>query len=124
MSLPKEGRNNQTVPGNVFPTAGRFSDAIAAALHRQYGDTQGAIKTVVGVTGATERTVKNWFQAKNGPNGEFLIRLCRHSDHVLETILLLSGRDRQVKAKKIGEMQSVLRQMLILLSELDSDPRR
>jgi len=28
---------------------------------------------------------QEWFEAKNGPNGEFLIALCRHSDQVLET---------------------------------------
>jgi hypothetical protein len=31
------------------------------------------VKTVVGLTGANERAVKNWFQAKNGPSGEFLM---------------------------------------------------
>jgi hypothetical protein len=123
MSLTKEGRNNRSDQGNLFLPTDRFSDVIAAALHRQYGDTQGAIKSVMRLTGATERSVKNWFQAKNGPNGEFLIRLCRHSDQVLETVLLRSGRDRQLKFKKIGEMQVVLRQMLTLLSELDTSTR-
>src|SRR5688572_667743 len=97
MSLPKKVRKDQTSDGKVFPS-GRFADAIAAALHREYGST---IKTVVLVTGATERTVKNWFQAKNGPNGESLISLCRHSDCVLETVLLLAGRQDHVTLKKI-----------------------
>ena len=51
----------------------------------------------------TERAVKNWFQAKKGPNGESLIKLCRHSDQVLETVLLLAGREGQVKVKRIEE---------------------
>ena len=57
------------------------------------------MKTVVGLTSANERAVKNWFQAKNGPSGEFLIALCRHSDHALETVLLMSGREEQVKRR-------------------------
>ncbi len=39
--------------------------------------------------------------AKNGPNGEFLIALCRHSDQVLETLLLLAGRTDHVRARQI-----------------------
>lgn len=31
--------------------------------------------------------------------GEFLIALCRHSDHALETVLLMSGREEQVKRR-------------------------
>ena len=38
--------------------------------------------------------MKNWFDAKNGPSGEFLIALCAHSDEVLETFLLMAGRSR------------------------------
>jgi len=76
------------------------------------------VKTVVGLTGANERAVKNWFQAKNGPSGEFLIALCRHSDHVLETVLLMSGREEQVKAKKFIDAKATLRQMLTLMDEL------
>jgi hypothetical protein len=36
----------------------------------------GGMKVVVNLTGANERAVRNWFDAKNGPNGEFLIALC------------------------------------------------
>jgi hypothetical protein len=121
MSLPKEDRKNRAFTGNVFPPD-RFPDAIAAALHRQYGGTHGAIKSVVHVTGATERAVKNWFQAKNGPNGEFLIKLCRHSDHVLETVLLLAGRDGQMKMKKLEDLKATLLKMLTLITDLETRP--
>jgi hypothetical protein len=121
MSFTKEVRNNRPRTGNTFPAASpRFTDAIAAALHRQYGDSHGAIKSVMRVTGVAERTVENWFQAKNGPNGESLVRLCRHSDQVLEAVLLLSGREKQLKIKKLGEIRAALKQMLVLLSEIDA----
>lgn len=96
----------------------RFADAIAAALHREYGATHAAVKTVVSLTGANERAVKNWFDAKNGPSGEFFIALCRHSDCVLETFLLMAGRAEQVKAKKIVDATSKLRQIVALLEGL------
>lgn len=119
MSLTKLGRKDQAGTGNMFPTAPRFAEAVAAALHRQYGGSHGAIKSVMRTTGVGERTAKNWFQAKNGPSGESLVRLCRHSDEVLETVLLLSGRERLLKVKKLGEMKLALKKMLTLMSALD-----
>jgi hypothetical protein len=119
MSLTKEGRKNRPDLGRLVPVTGRFTDAIAAALHRQYGGSHGAIKSVMRVANVSERTAKNWFQAKNGPNGESLVVLCRHSDQVLETVLLLAGRDKQLKIKKLAEMKAALKQMLALLAEID-----
>ena len=126
MSSPKEDRKIQSVSGKRFQSRShdgrggslRFAEAIAAALRLEYGGSHGAVKTVVELTGANERVVKNWFQAKNGPSGEFLIALCRHSDHVLETVLLMAGREEQVKAKKFIDAKAKLRQMLTLMDEL------
>ena len=119
MSLPKLGRKVRTESGKGFPSAVRFADAIAAALHQQYGDSHAAIKSVMHIANVTERTAKNWFQAKNGPNGESLMVLCRHSDQVFETFLRLSGRDRYLRLKKVSDMKSTVRQMTALLEELD-----
>jgi hypothetical protein len=67
-----------------------------------------------------ERAVRNWFDGKNGPNGEFLIALCRHSDQVLETFLLLAGRTEHVKARKIVEAKQKLKEILGLVNELEA----
>jgi hypothetical protein len=119
MSLTKNDRINRSISGTTFPS-GRFADAIAAALHREYGETHAAVKTVVALTGANERAVKNWFDAKNAPSGEFVVTLCRHSDQVLETLLLRAGREEQVKAKKIVDATNKLREVLVLLDELQN----
>lgn len=123
MSLTKEVRKVRSRQGNLFPAVSRFADAIAAALHRQYGESHGAIKSVMRMTGVSERTAKNWFQAKNGPNGQSLVVLCRHSDQVLETVLLLAGRDKHLKLKKLGELKTALKQMLTLLAEIEAASR-
>jgi hypothetical protein len=68
--VDEKGPKRSVYSGITFPS-GRFPGAIAAALHREYGATHAAVKTVVGLTGANERAVKNWFKAKNGPSGEF-----------------------------------------------------
>jgi len=98
----------------MFPQK-RFVDAIAVALRREYGGTHAAIKTVVALTGANERSVKNWFDAKNGPSGEFIIALCSHSDEVLETFLLMAGRTQHVQAKKVVDATNKLREILVML---------
>jgi len=108
---------NRPISGKTFPQK-RFADAIAVALRREYGGTHAAVKTVVALTGANERAVKNWFDAKNGPSGEFVIALCAHSDEVLETFLHMAGRTEHVKAKKVVEATSKLREILLALEEL------
>jgi hypothetical protein len=120
MSLTKRDRINRSVSGITIPPE-RFADAIAAALRREYGGTHAAIKIVVALTGANERAVKNWFDAKNGPSGEFIIALCAHSDEVLETLLLMAGRTEQVKAKKVLDATSKLREVLVLLDALQAN---
>jgi hypothetical protein len=121
MSLTKKDRMNRPISGKTFPQK-RFADAIAVALRREYGGTHAAVKTVVALTGANERAVKNWFDAKNGPSGEFVIALCAHSDEVLETFLLMAGRTEHVKAKKIVDATNRLREVLALLDDLQNGP--
>ena len=121
MSLTKKDRIIRSVSGITVPS-GRLADAIASALHREYGATHPAIKTVVELTGANERAVKNWFDAKNAPSGESLVALCRHSDTVLETFLVMAGREEQVKAKKIVDATKKFRELLKLLDDLQSVP--
>jgi hypothetical protein len=122
MSFAKDDRKNQPIHGKSLHSE-RFSEAIARALHSEFDHTHSAIKTVVALTGANERAVRNWFEAKNGPNGEFLIALCRHSDQVLETFLFLAGRKDHLKARKLVRAKDTLREILVLLSELETEER-
>lgn len=117
MSLTKKDRKNQSFSGTSVRT-GHFAAAIAAALHREYGATHAAVKTIVSLTGSNERAVKNWFEARNGPSGESLIALCRHSNEVLEIFLIMAGREEQVKAKRIVDAVKKLRDLLGLLEDL------
>lgn len=117
MSLTKTDRMIRSISGMTFPPGG-LADAIAAALRREYGATHAAVKTVVSLTGANERAVKNWFDAKNAPSAEFLMALCRHSDEVFEIVLLIAGRTEHVKAKKVADATGKLREILVLLDEL------
>ena len=118
MSLPKEGRNFRSESGKtILPVS--FATAVAEALHRGFGDAREGIGTVVALTGANERTVRNWFDAKNGPGGEYLVTLCRHSDEVLDTLLMLSGRTGHVRFTSLEQVKKQLIEARAVLLGLD-----
>jgi hypothetical protein len=97
-----------------------FTQAIAEALRREYGQSPAAVKTVVRLTRTNPRAVRNWFSANNGPNGENLVVLVRHSEEVLETVLQLAGRQDLVTARKLAGAREKLREMLEMIDELQS----
>jgi hypothetical protein len=71
-------------------------------------------------TGAGERTVKNWFEGKNGPNGENLVGLVRHSDEVLEAFLLMAGREDILAGKLLVDARDKLVDMLEIIDQLQA----
>lgn len=97
-----------------------FTQAIAQALRREYGHSPAAVKTVVRLTRTNPRAVRNWFAANNGPNGENLVVLVRHSEEVLETVLQLAGRQDLVTARKLAGAREKLREMLEMIDDLQS----
>lgn len=113
--------------GNVFPAkagpvnATLYANAISQALRHELGETQNAVKIVARWTGASERTVKNWFAARCGPSGEHLISLAQHSSDVLEVFLLLSGHEHRISETRLALIRSRLKDILELLDQ-DSRP--
>ncbi len=132
MSFPKKGRNFRTVSGKTFPKSsgriaefgeGNFATVIAEALQESHGGTRAAVKTVMGYTGAGERTVKNWFAGKNGPNGENLVNLVSHSDAVLEAFLWMADREDILAAKMLVDAHDILVDMLETITQLKTIDR-
>jgi hypothetical protein len=127
MSPTQKDRNLQSDSGRSIPLPRdgggppSFSEVIADALRRQYGGTPAAVKTVVRLTRANERAVKNWFDAKNGPSGENLVSLMRHSDEVLETVLSLAGRQDLIVARKLSGAREKLKEMLAMIDDLQGN---
>ena len=126
MSLTKKDRKLRPNLGKTFPTAhgearkeAGFVDGISQALRRQYGGTPSSVKVVARLTGANERAVKNWFDAKNGPSGENLIILLRHSNEVLEIVLQLADHRELIIARKFSASRETLRQMIVMIDDLE-----
>ena len=97
---------------------GPYPAAVAYALRNQLGTTHQAVKTVMRWTGAGERTVKNWLAGVSGPSGQHLVDLIRHSDDVLESLLLLAGRQQIVTTKKLVDARNKLAETVRQIDEL------
>ena len=130
MSFRKKGRKIRPVSGKSFlrpsgkverPDGYDFTVVISETLREAFGGTGKSIKTVMGYTGAGERTVKNWFEGKNGPNGENLIKLMRHSDEILETLLMMSSREDVLAGMLLVDARDKLVEMLEIINELQAD---
>ncbi len=131
MSRTKKDRTNKSNSGNNIQdrrygsgSDGRigsagFATAIACALQKEFGSRGNAVKTIVRLTSANERAARNWYEGKNGPSGEFLVLLCRHFDHVLETLLILAGRNELLTAKKLVDAKGKLQEILALIDQLE-----
>ena len=98
-----------------------YPAAIAYALRNQLGTTHQATKIVMGWTGAGERTVKNWLAGISGPSGQHLVNLIRHSDDVLEALLILAGRQQIVAVQKLVEMRNKLAETVEEFDQLMGD---
>lgn len=127
MSSPNIDRTFRSVRRNGFPaelasgSPARFAQMIANALQVEFGKGHGALKAVCRRTGAHERAVKNWFSAKNGPSGYYLLALMRISDVVLEVMLLSAGRRDLLIGKKIADSRRELRRILSVLVQLQNE---
>ncbi|MDV6333162.1 hypothetical protein [Asticcacaulis sp. 201] len=127
MSFPKNDRNIQSKNGKTFPKENEtahllFIPAIALALRSEFGGGPSAVKTVARLTETNERAVRNWFDAKNGPNGENLITLMQHSDVVLGTVLDLSSRPKLRVTVDLANLRIHLANLMMAIDNIPAPP--
>ena len=121
MSFSKKDRKVQSKAGKPFPPAGDaepLEQAIAKALKAEFGNSPSALKTLAQITRSNERAVRNWFEGKNGPSGENLVILMRHSDTVLKMILERAGRQDLVVAVGLASLRQQLADALAAIDGL------
>jgi hypothetical protein len=125
MSFTENDRKFRSKSGKTFPMAGSaafgaasFREAIADALRQDFGGSTAAVKRVAQLVHANERAARNWFDARNGPNGDHLLSLTRHSAAVLETVLGLSGHLALLKFQLVAHARDRVRDILLMLEEL------
>lgn len=115
--FPKEGKFLPDRGGSGTGGEG-YASAIATALRQELGETHRAVKTIMKWTGANERTVKNWLAARNGPRGDHLIDLIRHSDAVLYASLELGGRTNSIATEKVLAIRHALAETVERIDQL------
>lgn len=113
--LPKAGRS---LPIDFEALAADYALLIAEVLRSELGDTHQALKLLIRWTGANERTAKNWLAGVNGPSGEHLLSLMRHSDGIFECVVKASGRRLILSDKKLVQVRESLEATAALLSDL------
>ena len=127
MSFRKKVRKLRTETGKSFSkSSGKimvseyddYASAITETLCHAFGENRGAPKSLMRITGAGERTVKNWLEGKNAPRGENLVELIRHSDEVLEAILMITGRHEILAMKMVLNVRDDLVQVVELIDGL------
>ena len=118
--FPRDLTKSSLVLKNLLSADGdyNFNIVISEALHEAFGDTHAAVKTVIVFTGVGERTVKNWFQGKNGPNRRNLLLLAMHSDLIFEAILIMANRQELLLAKKIVDNRDGLVEIVEIINNL------
>lgn len=72
--LPKKGRKLPKWEG-VLVGRQAYAETIAQLLEREHGGTHRAVKHVMKLTEASERTVKHWLSGQHGPDTVFFLRL-------------------------------------------------
>ncbi|WP_294200185.1 hypothetical protein [uncultured Sphingomonas sp.] len=128
MSLSKRDRKDRSVDGKSFPIdpiaeiKATLAIEVADALRREFGDGPLQVKRMARLMGVNPRTVKNWLQTDNGPNGAGLVVLMRHSKAVTDAVLMLADRHIERTAAKEAVLRRELRSMLRdLLDHLGPD---
>ena len=110
--------------GIVFPNGenlGSYARAVAYALRCELGSSHQAVKTIRRWTGAGERTVKNWLGGISGPSGQHLVELIRHSDDVLQVMLILAGRQQALAVQKVADVRNTLAETVEQIDTLLGD---
>ncbi len=114
--LPKTGRNLHQREEDLA-----LASMMAEALAEELGRTHRAVKIAMNWTGACERSVKHWLAGTHAPRGCHLLGLMRHSDTVLERLLMAAGRSDAAIAVDVSRLRRDLVSLLALLDGRATD---
>jgi hypothetical protein len=73
------------------------------------------------MTGANERTVKNWILGRNGPCRRHLVVLAQHSDKMLNAILSIADRQDLLLAPKVEDLRRKVFELAAIIGRPDPD---
>ncbi|MBX9796511.1 DeoR family transcriptional regulator [Sphingomonas sp.] len=106
--LPKKGRKLPKWEGVL---AGRqvYAETIAQLLEREHGGTHRAVKQLMTLTDASERTVKHWLSGQHGPDTVFFLRLVTSSPVIRAFVIGLIESSQGAGDGRLGVDQKASR---------------
>ncbi|WP_081095063.1 hypothetical protein [Erythrobacter donghaensis] len=84
--LPKKGRKLPAWEG-ALASRQAYAEVIANLLRKEHGDTHRAVKQLMRLTHASERSAKHWMAAQHGPDTVFFLRLVATSPVIRAFVL-------------------------------------
>jgi hypothetical protein len=84
--LPKKGRKLPAWEG-ALASRQAYAEIIANLLRKEHGDTHRAVKQLMRLTHASERSAKHWMAAQHGPDTVFFLRLVATSPVIRAFVL-------------------------------------
>lgn len=85
MSVAKK---DQVFPGGTKPISDtELAIIVAAALRRDFGNANSAVKRIGKATNVNLRAIKNWYEARNTPSSGHLLLLARVSPSIFKFVL-------------------------------------
>lgn len=84
--LPKKGRKLPAWEG-ALASRQAFAETIANLLRKEHGDTHRAVKQLMRLTHASERSAKHWMAGQHGPDTLFFLRLVATSPVIRAFVL-------------------------------------
>lgn len=99
--LPKKGRKLPAWEG-ALASRQAYAEIIASLLRKEHGDTHRAVKQLMRLTYASERSAKHWMAAQHGPDTVFFLRLVATSP-VIRAFVLGIIESQQSDATELSE---------------------
>ena len=120
MSFPKTGKSfHGGSDGRMPPEHGEtFAEMVSTVLRRSVEGRPSALKLVARWTGASERTVKNWFSGSCAPKGDHFRELVRHCPEMLEAFLISIDRQDHIVLTKLEQVEAALMDALATITRL------
>lgn len=104
--LPKKGRKLPAWEG-ALASRQAYAEIIASLLRKEHGDTHRAVKQLMRLTDASERSAKHWMAAQHGPDTVFFLRLVATSPVIRAFVLGIIESQQSDMPEPTAQVQGV-----------------
>jgi len=103
--LPKRGRKLPAWEG-ALANRQAYAEVVADLLRKEHGDSHRAVKQLMRLTHASERSAKHWMAAQHGPDTVFFLRLVATSPVIRAFVLGIIESQQSAPTETVVVAQS------------------